>query len=215
MLAALTTYIAASSPSYGGGHRLQPQWALWPTDVGEFLVEPNHTATLRWNVSMRTHSPGEVAKRATFNYSIGTYTGCTPKCLKGGPDYSCLIRDSCAGWALPNARVGPDGFEGGKGSASWAGGGPLSISLTLPTAGYYTITWSLPSGVNNSYGIIALPSFTSSARRDPVFGVVAFLSLGVAGPSWTPENGGFTQPESPAWGQPNAFGNYRPEFSQW
>ena len=122
MLAAvLTTCIAASTPGiHHVGHRLEPQWALWPTDVGDFLVEPNATATLRWNVSVRTESQG-VTKRVTFNYSIGTYTGCTPKCLKGGPNYSCLIRDSCAGWALPNAKVGPDGFEGGKGSASWDG----------------------------------------------------------------------------------------------
>ena len=187
------------------------RWTLWPRDVGEFLVAPSTSAVLRWNVSAPPGSPSE----ATLNYSIGTYTGCTPKCLKGGPDFSCLIKDRCAGWALPHARVGPGGWEGGKGTAHHqAGGGPLSITVTLP-AGYYTITWDLPCGRNSSFGVVALPAFPPEARRDPVFGVVSFLSLGVDGPSWTPENGGFPQPESPAWGQPNAYGNYRPEFTQW
>ena len=96
--------------------------------------------------------------------------------------------------------MGPDGFEGGKGKARWtAGGGPLRVTVTLPTAGYYTITWDLPSGLNSSFGIVALPTYPAESPRDLAFGVVSFLSLGVRGASWTPQNGGFTQPESPEW----------------
>lgn len=184
-------------------------WMLWPRDVNEFLVLPNTSTTLTWNVS------SGAAAAATFNFTIGTYTGCTPKCVKGGPNYSCPIKDDCAGWALPNAR---DGRNSG-GSVAWQGSGPLSLQLTLPTAGYYTVTWVLPSGgFNSSFGVVALPAFKAATRPDPVFSVCSFLSLAAFGPGWTPFNGGFAQPDSPTWGDPRgppAFASWRPEFTQW
>ena len=87
--------------------------------------------------------------------------------------------------------------------------------MTLPTVGYYTVTWFMPSGLNASFGVVVQQPFPTEGSRDPVFSVVSFLSLGTDGPSWTPENGGFAQADSPTWGQPKAFGNYRPEWTQW
>jgi hypothetical protein len=189
-------------------------WMLWPRDVNQFLVRPNASAVLTWNVS----APGVVsADSTTFDYFMGTYTGCTPKCVKGGPNFSCPIKDRCAGWGLPGAR---DGRNSG-GSVQWPGGGqPLSLEVTLPTTGYYTITWIMPSkdGRNATFGVVAMPDLPAAAQPDPVFSVCSFLSLAAYGPGWTPYNGGFVQPDSPPWGDkrgPRAFASYRPEFTQW
>ena len=88
----------------------------------------------------------------------------------------------------------------------------------MPTVGFYTVTWTVPTGLNASFGIVVLAPFPASSRRDPVFSVCSFLSLAAYGPGWSPQNGGFTQPDSPTWGDPfgpPAFASWRPEFTQW
>jgi hypothetical protein len=214
-LSALLTVAASPhqpSPSAVGADD-EAAWRLLPRDVNEFLVPPNISTTLTWNVTGGAAAAAAGAA-TTFKYSIGTYTGCTPKCIKGGPNFSCPIKDDCAGWALPNARDGQDS----GGSVVWQGSGPLSLELTLPTAGYYMVTWVLPSGGNSSFGVVVMPPFLASTRPDPVFSVCSFLSLAAFGPGWTPVNGGFAQPDSPPWGDPRgppAFASWRPEFTQW
>jgi hypothetical protein len=187
-------------------------WMLWPRDVGDFVVPgPSASARLTWNVSTPAAWGTDAADAAkTFSYRVGTYTGCSPKCLRGGPNHTCLLWNSCP--RVPNAT----------GTAVWSGerGSPLSLSLSLPTSGFYTVTWRLPSGFNASFGVVVLPTFPAHAPRDPVFSVCTFLSLADYGPSWTPQNGGFAQPDSPPWNKPHAphlapFANYRPEFSKW
>ena len=90
----------------GGGGGGGAEWMLWPRDVNDFLVAPNTSAVFAWNVT------GGSGATATFNFTIMTYTGCTPKCIKGGPNFSCQIKDDCAGWALPNVQDGKN--SGGR-----------------------------------------------------------------------------------------------------
>ena len=199
-LLALGAAITAVVAKAGHANDAAAAWAVWPVNVGDFLVDfehPGTTAAFRWNVS--SSGSGGGGAKANLSYDVGSYTGCKPKCLRWGPNYTCPggAWDACP--KLPSGRV------------EWQGpGSTLDLSLTFPTSGFYSIGWVLPSGHNASFGVIVQPSFASShpgQRRDDVFSVVSFLTLAEQGPSWGPGSGGFPQP--------NGKMNYRPDFTVW
>ena len=78
VVAGLGALAAAASPGQQPAGAGGAEWMLWPRDVGQFLVRPNTSAAFTWNVS----GGCATGAAATFNFTVGTYTACTPKCLK-------------------------------------------------------------------------------------------------------------------------------------
>lgn len=91
LVAAVTIALSVLPAPAAAAAASAPPWRLWPIDVGQFLVDskgPNTSASLSWTVAAPLANVGGGAA-VNFSYAIGTYTGCIPKCIKGGPDVSC------------------------------------------------------------------------------------------------------------------------------
>ena len=222
-LAGLQTFAAAVAAAPPAEAPLA--WQLWPLDVGAFIVEPAVSTTLRWNVTQtcawaggqpRSCPGASPSAGQVFNYSVRGYSGCLPKCVRGGPNFTCLAWDSCS---FPRSLV-PS--AAGSVACHRAAGTPaaqqLTLTLTLPTAGFFEINFTLPSGAHSTFGLVSQPAFAKRhpEGRDPAFSVCAFLSLASAGPSWSWNAGGYLQPQDTAQDfSGRNLSNYRPDFAAW